>query len=91
MSAQSVDALRDTLVAQGIDVSAPPRETLARDERDTVVDAPLPDKDEFEVIRELGRGGMGVVELAVQTALKREVAIKRLLEDDPADADALLR
>ena len=90
MSAQSVDALRDTLVAQGIDVSAPPRETLARDERDTVVDAPLPDKDEFEVIRELGRGGMGVVELAVQTALKREVAIKRLLEDDPADADALL-
>lgn len=101
----SIDALRDTLVAQGIDQTKPPRETIGHVSDDpTVADVPLPEQEpeqepeaepqqeeELTVIRELGRGGMGVVQLATQHSLRREVAIKRLIEDDPADADALLR
>ena len=39
--------------------------------------------DRFELIRELGRGGMGQVFLARDTTLGRRVAIKFLLHDDP--------
>lgn len=43
-------------------------------------EAPQPpfDLDEFRVVRELGRGGMGIVYLAEDTILKRQVAIKVL-------------
>jgi len=36
------------------------------------------DLEEFRVTRELGRGGMGIVYLAIDTILKRDVAIKVL-------------
>ena len=87
----SIDALRDTLVAQGIDESKPPRETIGGpSEPETQVDTELPE-EEYAVIRELGRGGMGVVELATQRSLDREVAIKRVITDSPRASDALVR
>src|SRR5919201_4743207 len=45
----------------------------------------------YVVKRELGRGGMGAVYLAEQTALGREVAIKELIPTAVADPNALER
>ena len=57
-------------------------EFLRRQEEGEPPDAAEPeppfDLDEFKVIRELGRGGMGIVYLAKDTILQREVAVKVL-------------
>jgi len=45
----------------------------------------------FQILRELGRGGMGVVYLANDTKLERRVSIKALPEDPAADPDRLAR
>ena len=44
--------------------------------------------DGYEILRELGRGAMGVVYLARDTLLEREVAIK-LIGDSREDARAI--
>src|SRR5262245_6992932 len=46
---------------------------------------------EFQIIRSLGKGGMGQVYLAEQTSLKRKVAIKMLRPELAANATALKR
>ncbi len=46
---------------------------------------------DFELIREIARGGMGVVYLALQVSLKRHVALKMILAGVHADARQLAR
>jgi serine/threonine-protein kinase len=50
-----------------------------------------PLNDDYEVIREIGRGGMGIVYLARDTKLDREVAIKCLPDAVADDPDRLAR
>src|SRR5262249_54386493 len=45
--------------------------------------------DEFQIVRELGRGGMGVIYLARDLILEREAALK-VLGGDLADSESAL-
>ncbi|MGE3316874.1 MAG: protein kinase [Planctomycetaceae bacterium] len=54
-------------------------------------DFTVPEIADYEIVRELGRGGMGVVYLARHQTLKRLVALKMIRGDVSADDGALLR
>ncbi|HVE41190.1 MAG TPA: protein kinase [Planctomycetota bacterium] len=84
-------SLENILVAKG-HLSAQQLVALLDEQRSIASPRPSPSASErpaalgkYEVIRELGRGGMGVVYEALDTQLRRKVAVKMMLGSPNAD------
>jgi WD40 repeat protein/serine/threonine protein kinase/tetratricopeptide (TPR) repeat protein len=58
---------------------------------DTIRDSVLPEVPGFVLVRELGRGGMGVVYQGQHVALGRDVALKMILSGDQASVSDRVR
>jgi hypothetical protein len=73
-------------------VEVPPLPTISLDRttRDSAETPVAPDAD-LQLLQTLGEGGMGMVYLARQRSLAREVAVKVLRHDDATASDDLLR
>src|SRR5262249_35249969 len=59
--------------------------------RDRTAAAGWPEVPGYEIVRELGRGGMGVVFQAKQVGLNRQVALKMILAGSFAEPELLMR
>jgi eukaryotic-like serine/threonine-protein kinase len=89
------ERLRDTLSKSGIAADAPVDQTLGRTHalaefRSRAQARASTEKAPFVLRAELGRGGMATVWSAEQTALAREVAVKRATDPDDRDAELCL-
>src|SRR5262245_42074520 len=60
--------------------------TVSEGERCTTADAPPANPPGYELVGEIGRGGMGVVYRARDTALERDVAVKLLSQRYPPES-----
>jgi len=91
------DHLRGCLTSLEFLHPTDPRQALVSElQIDSVADLPLPDPrlgqlGDFGLIREIGRGGMGIVYEAVQVSLHRRVALKVLPFAAALDAKQLQR
>jgi eukaryotic-like serine/threonine-protein kinase len=91
------DQLRGCLTSLEFLHPTDPRQAVVSElQSDSVADLPLPDPrlgqlGDFGLIREIGRGGMGIVYEAVQVSLHRRVALKVLPFAAALDAKQLQR
>lgn len=76
----------DRMIAVGPTVPVPSRAAV-----DGPLAAPPSQVGAYQLLRELGRGGMGVVHVARHTSLDRLVALKMILGGEHAGASALVR
>jgi len=92
-SSPSPSPVDETTIAGDVAINPtlPGSATLAEGMPTARSQRPKPTVTDYEILDELGRGGMGVVYLARQVRLNRLCALKMILAGDHASKDAALR